>query len=206
MKTINNIELFKRGIDRIHEFSVVNNINPIDILQIPKNRWKFNYCGYYRNNKIHVCIEKCARTAVDLQYRNWNWPGSTVDREPFGVISHEFSHFLDEISSGKEGKWYSSLVRMESKEPKLTNYCPNDSEWFAEMGRLFITNHALLKEVRPRTWNILTRKWKPVSKPNWIEELGEGIPERIITSLENKIKNQNLLFRIPQKLNPNNHS
>ena len=54
----------------------------------------------------------------------------------------KFSYFGD----------YSLKLRRESGERQITSYCPNDAEWFAEIMRLFITNHALLYTIRPKTW------------------------------------------------------
>lgn len=45
----------------------------------------------------------------------------------------------------------------ESGELPITSYAPNPAEWFAEIFRLFVTNHGLLKQLRPKTYNILLR-------------------------------------------------
>jgi hypothetical protein len=76
---------------------------------------------------------------------------------------------------------YSVNVRRRSGEKRLTSYCPNDEEWFAEMFRLFVTNHALLHEIRPKTWDILIDDgWIPVSDSDWECALGRGCPDRIM--------------------------
>ena len=55
------------------------------------------------------------------------------------------------------------------------------------MLRLFCTNHALLKKVRPKTHAIFVAYWQPVSNNHWLKELGEGVPERIVKSQMNKM-------------------
>lgn len=167
----------------------------VNKLPIPKieavllDDWLVGACAYYRKDSIKICLEECAFPCSEAQARNWNWPGSTVDREPYGVLCHELGHHADFHTGVKKwsyGSEYCVAVMEESGEPKLTNYCPNPAEWFAEMFRLFVTNHALLKVVRPVTWSILRRKWTPVSGDNWIRELGKGAPKRIIESNKKK--------------------
>lgn len=43
-------------------------------------------------------------------------------------------------------------------------------------------NHALLYAVRPRTWELLSQHWFPVSNDDWRKELPPGCPERVITA------------------------
>lgn len=125
--------------------------------------------------------------------RNWNWPGSSTDREPYGVIAHEVGHCADWFRSGDEGLprgayggMVSRLLREESGEKPLTSYCPNDAEWFAEHFRLFVTNHALLAILRPRTHSLFMERWKPVSHDDWRVELTDAVPARIIRAILNK--------------------
>ncbi len=162
---------------------------------VPRAEWVVSACAFYRpeghpHAGIRVCLERCARPAREGDARNWNWPGSTTGREPFGVICHELGHHLDWTGSEVRGRYFgdlSSRVRAASGEPPLTSYCPDDAEWFAEMARLFVANHALLMIVRPRTWELLLERWAPVSGDDWEAELGDGVPPRVLTTLHRKI-------------------
>ncbi len=64
----------------------------------------------------------------------------------------------------------------------------NDAEWFAEIMRVFITNHALLKLLRPKAHQYILQQFTPVSDNNWEQELGEDVPARIVKSLKRKIE------------------
>lgn len=180
-------ELLKAGILRMQLFCQTNG------LAVPKvtyeTDWHFSACAYYRPTYIKINLELCGTPAKPEQVRNWSWPGSTVDREPYGVICHELGHHADWSRSNQKHSYsgdYGESVCRASGERPLTGYCPNSAEWFAEMFRLFVTNHDLLRLVRPKTHDILCRDWVPVSDPNWRIELGEGVPARIVKSQENK--------------------
>lgn len=180
--------LFMRGAARIKEFCELNKL-PLPNVQ-KETEWYFDVCGYYRPQTIHIYLPNCATPATENQVRNWNWPGSTTDREPYGVICHELGHHVDWYVGDEKGKYwsgYSSQVMNEAMEKELTSYCPNPAEWFAEMFRLFVTNHSLLESLRPKTHAILTRRFRPVSSNNWIEELRDGVPNRILMNLKKKV-------------------
>lgn len=178
-------ELFNRGVERVTKFCQVNSLLLPSIESVPSERWRVGACAYYRKDTIKICLAECAFPCTQNQVRNWNWPGSSVDREPYGVLCHELGHHVD-LYSGIQGWAYSSefseTMMKASGEKKLTNYCPNPAEWFAEMFRLYVTNHALLQLIRPKTWKLLRERWKPVSHKNWIIELGADCPKRIIES------------------------
>jgi len=55
------------------------------------------------------------------------------------------------------------------------------------MFRVFVTNAALLEALRPRTYEVLVSRWTPISKPDWREELGANVPDRIVANLEKKV-------------------
>lgn len=187
-----------RGRVRVGQFCRANELPLPTIELISAADWHVNACAYYRKDRIRICLEHCARSArSDVDYRNWNWPGSTTDREPYGVLCHELGHHLDVYggSSDLEQSYssdYGGKVCARSGEQAISGYCPNDAEWFAEMARVFITNHALLLAVRPRTWEILMERWMPVSDDDWRAELGEGVPDRVIRALHNKMKGYKL--------------
>lgn len=156
--------------------------------------WPFDACAFWRHNECWIAPSRCARVATDAQLRNWNWPGSPTDRTPYGVVCHELGHHADHnrskamgLRTGAYYGGYSIRVRKASGERRLTSYCPNDEEWFAEIFRLFVTNHALLYEIRPRTWNILMDDgWVPVSDSDWMAALGKGCPDRMLRAAQRR--------------------
>lgn len=202
-------QLEQWGRRRALAFCKLNGIECPSINVVPRKDWHVAACAYYRpdteaNRKwmsklagqgpgINICLERCARLATEEDYRNWNWPGSTADREPLGVIAHELGHHCDWLRSGKKGTYFgdnSVEMREESGEEPLTSYCPDDAEWFAEMFRLFVTNPTLLREIRPRTFEIFSEVWKTFPGDDWRTNLGEGVPMRVERSLENKVKKE----------------
>lgn len=183
--------LFQQGCDRVTEFCKANKIVIPSIASIEHDDWFVSACAYYRpKGGINICQAECARLATDREVRNWNWPGSVTDREPYGVLCHELGHHCDWLAGDKPGTYYSeysTTVMKTSGEAPITSYAPNPAEWFAEIFRLFVTNHALLYYIRPKTWEILRHKWEPVSNDSWEEEIGNA-PDRIMDNLRKKIK------------------
>lgn len=184
-------ELLQLGKGLMEEFCYVNDVPKPEIDVVPKDEWGFpSVCAYYRFNYIAICLECCGYPCGLETSMNWTWPGSTIDREPFGVICHELAHACDvhrgqvkHITTGKYWSEYSKAIQETTREPKLTNYCPNHAEWFAEIFRVFITNPNLLKLLRPKTYNLLIDDgWKPVVKRDWKEAMGTNVPDRVIKS------------------------
>lgn len=181
--------LFNLGAARVADFCEINNIVTPTMNVIAKKDWSFSVCAYYRKDTTNICLELCQSLCGETRTRNWTWPGSTTDREPYGVLAHELGHHVDVIASTKKGTYYgdfSHTVRKDSGEKAITSYCPNDAEWFAEMFRVFVTNPNLLSHIRPITYKILTDRWLPVQCGEWREELGMNVPVRVIKTLINK--------------------
>lgn len=189
----NKFELYSLGIVHVTRFCHANNINTPKFHLVDKADWPYpKTCAYYRPEYIKICLAECGWPCVEAMSRNWTWPASTTDREPYGVLCHELGHHCDMIGSLKSRYAYSGdygeSVRAESGELPLTSYAAgNDAEWFAEAFRLFVTNHALLKLVRPKTHEILIRSWKPISNDNYLYELGNNVPARVLKALDNKM-------------------
>lgn len=193
------VELLEMARLRIRRFCEVNQIPEPTINVVSQGKWRVDACAYYRptteaikkwaTSGINICLEECQVPCPVSTCRNWSWPASVTDREPFGVICHELGHHCDWLTG--ERKWtygseYCEEVMKESEEPPVTSYCPNPAEWFAEMFRIFVTNADLLRHVRPKTYEVLIKRWKPVSLPNWLDQLGVNVPERVVKTLVNK--------------------
>lgn len=140
-------------------------------------------CGLYRarGHHIHVDTARCAR--LGWGGPAWSWPGYIIDRTPYGVHAHEMGHHIDHVMGG-----VALVARLAAGEDRLTNYCPNNGEWFAEMCRLFATNPALLAAVRPATYNHLTGRLglKPVEQRPWPVVLA-GAPARTLAMAARRI-------------------
>lgn len=182
--------LYWRGYRRLEKFCNVNDIYFPTCVTHKRDEWHFCACAYYRPEEIHICLEECASPATENQVRNWNWPGTLTDREPYGVLCHELGHHCDMLASETKYRYsgsYSINMMKESGERPITSYCPNPAEWFAEMMRLFVTNASLLKLVRPKTHALISKRWTAVSHDDWQVELGEGVPSRILNNILKKI-------------------
>jgi hypothetical protein len=184
--------LFKWGVQRADAFCLANGIRRMETKLYIKEEWLFSHvCAYWRDWTCHICLPHCGRPARgENDRRAWSWPGATTDRTPYGVVCHELGHHCDVLASTERGPYYgeySQSVFTRAKEKAISGYEPNNpAEWFAEMFRLFVTNHALLLRIRPRTWEILMERWTPVSDHDWRVALGPDCPARIIKAQEKK--------------------
>jgi hypothetical protein len=172
-------------------FCQINSVVPPLLRSQSRDDFRFanKTCAYYRPQRISICLPVCA--SPGHAGMAWSWPGYAVDRTPHGVVQHELGHHVDWLQSpetrGPYWSGFSSKMRMRSGEEKLTNYCPNDAEWFAEMFRLFVTNPDLLSKIRPRIHEEMTRFWVPASQESWDVVLA-GAPERTLDACEKRIK------------------
>ena len=183
-------ELLMLAHEPMKKFCLANKLPVPEIVIHHSSNWAFKVCAYYRNDKIHICSQRCA--SPGRAGRSWSWPGGPIDRTPYGVVQHETGHHVDvHMSSEKSRDRYmgdfSKAIREASKERPLTNYCPNNAEWFAEMFRLFITNPDLLRILRPATYKELQKHFCRSTTKTWKRVL-EDAPERITKMVENKIK------------------
>lgn len=172
--------LLASGMELLKEFCEENSLSQPDIHIVHPDLWRFDACAYYREDEITICPRRCA--PIGRAARAWSYPGYVIDRTPHGVLQHELGHHVDRERSGIKGAYggdFSVALRAKVGEPKLTNYCPNDWEWFAEMFRLFITNSDLLKAVRPRTYTELRQLYRPVVDAPWAEVLKDAPPRTI---------------------------
>ncbi len=166
------------GKELMKEFCEVNGIPQPDVMVYDRFRWRFEACAYYRPEVIHISPDKCSRIGTAAQ--SWSYPGYIIDRTPHGVIAHELGHHVDHRLSSVKGAYggdFSVNMRKATGEAKLTGYCPNDWEWFAEIFRLFVTNSDLLRLVRPRSYAALRALYRPVRDAPFADMLKDA-PER----------------------------
>lgn len=207
-RNLTSADLAEAGTKRAQRFCELNKL-PIPSFRIVEaHNWFVDACAFYRPDTItnrqrklegiHICLNRCARTCHDNDIRNWNWPGSSVDREPYGVLCHELGHHADWVKGKAKYKYssdYGDSIMKQANESPLTNYCPNPAEWFAEMFRLFVTNPDLLRLIKPKTYSLLRKDWKPLPHLDWRDELGNDVPYRVIASLRNKFSKAVSLYK-----------
>jgi hypothetical protein len=186
MKT--RVELAAAGVALVSEFCAHNKLREPE-MRLELQRWRVRACGYYRPHMIAVCVPMCATPGTVA--RQWSWPSYVIDRTPFGVVQHELGHAVDILRSVHKDRYrgdYSQRLRAESGEPKITNYAPDDGEWFAEMFRIFVTNPDLLYHCRPKTFTLIRSDFKPVVSARWDHVLfsQHEAPERYRKAAENK--------------------
>lgn len=182
--------LLEKGLLLLSRFCTANNLSFPGIKTHSFYSWPFDACAYYRKNIINICLPKCGN--LGRGGPAWSWPGYVIDRTPYGVVAHELGHHTDLTKGEHKDRYfseYSKTLREASGEPKLTGYCPNDAEWFAEMFRLFITNPDLLAKLRPTTFGLLIDKgFRPVVATSWDETLiRNDAPERTMDMCAKKV-------------------
>lgn len=180
-KQAQKAKLFEAGTNLVAQFCDLNRLPLPEIKPFwERGRWQWGMCAYYRQHYIAISIPHCAN--IGTAGRAWSFPGHHVDRTPYGVLAHEMGHAFDchmgNVVSAYVSE-YSAAIRKESRESKLTNYCPNDGEWFAEMFRLFLTNPDYLKHFKPRTFAAISADAKAVEERTALEVLANA-PQRTI--------------------------
>lgn len=169
-------EMLEAGRFRMIAFCLTNGISVPVVNVVRKADWRFDACAYYRADVITICVEKCA--SIGTAGRAWSYPGYHIDRTPYGVLQHELGHHVDRERSAVKGAYggdFSTQLRAASREPKLTGYCPNDWEWFAEMFRLYVTNPSLLLAMRPATHALIgAAGFQDVEPRSWREVLADA--------------------------------
>lgn len=182
------IQLLASGVALVKAFCERNGLETPGLQVYSSTEWRFDsVCAYYRPVCIHIALSRCAHPGT--AGASWSWPGYVIDRTPHGVMAHELGHHVDHALSSVKGAYggdFSVKLRARTGEPKLTNYCPNDWEWFAEIFRLFVTNPDLLERLRPKTHAELSRELDIVETREWFEVL-DGAPARTIAQAERKM-------------------
>ncbi len=184
--------LFDLGMLRMSQWCKLNSFSIPPVKSMDSEAWHFpSVCAFYRPDiGIEICLDHCGFPCPEAKSRNWTWPGSTTDREPYGVITHELGHHVDFHMGFKKGSYgsdYSGAMRKATGEEPISGYCDNDWEWFAEMFRVFVTNPALLRQLRPKTYTLMCKDFKPLGdQTDWKQELRTNVPGRVVRSLRNK--------------------
>jgi hypothetical protein len=150
------------GQDLVTRFCQHNNL-PLPRFRPNIGNHRYATCGWYSNRTIAVQPDLCA--GLGRGGPAWSWPGYIIDRTPYGVYAHELGHYVDHAVGG----WrLAPRLRKATGAEKLTNYCPNHAEWFAELFRLFCTNPDLLRLLRPGVYQALqVEGLKPLPLPGW---------------------------------------
>lgn len=189
MTTLVKMAMLSNGIGLVQAFCERNGLSVPALQLYSRAEWRYpSTCAYYRPETIHIAVDRCSH--IGTANRAWSYPGYITDRTPYGVMAHELGHHVDHTLSKTKGSYggnFSEDMRAESGEPRLTSYCPNDWEWFAEMFRLFATNPTLLQAVRPKTFTLMiTGGLRPVDPQPWREVLKDA-PARTLAMAERKV-------------------
>lgn len=180
-------QLLASGTALVTRFCEANDLEMPVVRSYASHEWRFSACAYYRPVAIHIALSNCAHPG--RAGASWSWPGYVIDRTPHGVMAHELGHHVDHVLSGVKGAYggdFSVGLRAKTREDKITNYCPNDWEWFAEIFRLFVTNPDLLQALRPNTYAELRERFELVEMRPWTKVL-EGAPERTVAQAWKKV-------------------
>lgn len=178
---MNKKELTQIGISYVTKFCEINGIEMPTIDVVENDYW--GSCGYYvPESKTITIVEKACARETNKPGFSWSHRHYFVDREPCGVLCHEFGHYLHDILTKNK------LVL--PKENSITSYEPNHYERFAETIKLFITNPDLLKQYNPKRYQIITKKLglKPIFTETWEELMEkEGMNPKFIQATKNKL-------------------
>lgn len=194
-------DLAEAGLELVNRFIDVNKLPFVRINISHDKKWNLGECGYYRANGrllfsggkwtaskdrqgpvIEVNVPSCA--SPGMAGRSWSWPASVIDRTPYGVLAHELGHHVDHVTQN----WLlGKLLDLALEDRvKLTNYCPNEHELFAEFFRLFVTNPQLLRALRPKVHSIFSMTYFEMVTGSWQTVLKDA-PERTRVMVERKI-------------------
>lgn len=175
-------ELFSIGITLVEKFCVINSIRPPSI-SIEENTKKPYYGIFYPNNTIYINIGRC-RPPVKVPGYDWTFPGYAQDLTPYGIIAHEFGHYISDLLGKEFRKNFFNIRKIEHNVTASDNR--GLDEKMAEAARLFLTNPDLLKRGRPHRYSILSDYYKPIIKHRWKTVLKHAHP-KIHVAAENWI-------------------
>lgn len=168
--------MFEAGCGLVSRFCELHDIEAPTISVEDKDTFlgpaRFATCAYYRQYVIHIDIRRCAH--IGTANRAWSYPGWMIDKTPYGVLQHELGHHIERLNPDIAMEIWS----LGGQEKKITGYCPNVHEWFAEHFRLFVTNPELHGLIRPKTHELLLAQFpEPAETRSWQDVLAHA-PER----------------------------
>lgn len=164
------LDLYNMAVQQVNDFCKLNNF-PLPKISAgvagPNS-------GFYRHNRnggyIVVDLENSRYPVFKpnaFNPRNQSFTGNKTDRTPAGVVAHEVGHYIDfntRYTLNLVAK-FRSIIPLESS---ITSYDGDrDFERVAESMRLFILNPRLLEEGRPKAFEILRQRFKPIHKAPW---------------------------------------
>jgi len=172
--------LFEKGLDLISGFSSLNRIRKPKVF-IYDGYHKSAYGLFYPDNIIQINIKMC-RAPVKTPGYDWSFPGYIQDLTPYGILAHEFGHYI----SDRLGKGFrKNFIRINRLESNVTSSDNRGlDEKMAEAARLFITNPDLLKKGRPLRYQIFRDYYEPIVNHRWRTVLKHAHP-KIIAAAEN---------------------
>lgn len=187
-------ELLKIGEAVILEFCNINNIKfpNIYIQKTMPGTFDHNLYGYYkysynkRKKFIMLNINNLKIPTRNPGY-SWSYPGYVIDATPFGILCHEFGHYIT-CHNKKLRKDFSFIKNLEAP---VSSREYNLDERMAEAVRLFLTNPQLLKKGRPKRYKILSDYFNPVITSRWKTVL-KNADLKFITATENWINKNNI--------------
>lgn len=175
-------KLLYKGIELMEMFAEQNGIKIPKVFIISDNS---DFYGlFYPKNVIHVNMRQC-RTAVRTPGYDWTFPGYVQDLTPFGILAHEFGHYISDILGKKFRKNFINIRRIEENVTSTDDR--GLDEKMAEAARLFITNPDLLKRGRPYRYEIFRQFYEPVVRNRWRTVLQNAHP-KIISAAERWIE------------------
>lgn len=181
--------LYNKAIIDIQKFCKKNRIKmpKVCIADVTSKRHK-RWCGYYAwgEDTITVIPKACIPPAKTPGW-TWHYPRYFTDLSVYGVICHEFGHYLHFKKLHKYDKV--DQPDFDSEKP-LSNCEYNYIEAIAEMIKLFIVNPDLLRRANPERYRFMTEicKLKPITTQNWKNRLGKNIHPRYVAQCKKRIE------------------
>lgn len=177
--------LYDKAIADIRKFCKKNriampNIDIVDTVAKNKKAW----CGWYvwGSDDITVVPRACITIATTPGHR-WHYPRYYNDLSIYGVICHEFGHYVH----------FKRLLKYDKAsfkyEAPLSKYENNYIETIAEIVKLLVVNPDLLRRVNPRRYEFITDicKLKPATTQTWKERLGKNIHPKYVECCRKRV-------------------
>lgn len=176
-------QLFNKAVYDIRKFCVVNGFNMPKIIIEPNTGYN-KYRGWYiwDSSEIHIVPHMCVRASTMAGY-SWHYPRYFTDMTVYGVLCHEFAHYVH--CKQQIGIKYPRFKH----ERSISTYELNNIEKIAEAIRLFISNPDLLRRANPKRYAFVTDvvKLKPAVTTHWKRRLGKQIHPKFITQCNKRI-------------------